>query len=141
METVKLVFQALLIYVAIDVGYQATIGFQLMTHFVASAGINDIYTEPSRVGLALMAVFFFWIAFVNVKLCIQPGLRDRKVTVALVNGGLLGSAAYATLGLTNAWGLEGFPLAFALTITLEGLALSALTSGGVVWWNLRGDRA
>ena len=51
--------------------------------------------------------------------------------------GRLGAKADATLGFTNAWGIGDFPLAFAFTITLEGLCFSLITSGLTTWRHLR----
>ena len=47
------------------------------------------------------------------------------------------SPSIFTLGLTNGWSIGNFPLPFALTITLEGLFFSLITSGLTAWLRLR----
>lgn len=136
MGRITLYLQAFFIYLLVDIGYQIALGFSFFTHFIESAQL-DFYVEPSPTGLGLMLIFFTLIAVANVHLCILPAIEKKSVTVALKQGALLGTTAYATLGLTNAWSIGGFPLAFALTITLEGLFFSLITSGLITWLRLR----
>jgi uncharacterized membrane protein len=129
--------RALGTYIVVDVAYQAAIGFHLMTHFVTNSPLKDVYVEPTPVGALLMLLFFALIAFANFKLAIEPAIEAESVRHAATQGAILGTAAYATLGLTNGWSLDGFPLLFSLNITLEGALFSAVTSGLTTWWVLR----
>ena len=133
----KLFFQALVTYIVVDVAYQALIGLKLLTAFLSTSPLKEVYIQPTAVGGGLMLLFFCIIATANVKLCIVPGLTARSPRHAALNGGLLGLTAYGTLALTNGWSLGGFPLLLSLTITLEGLIFSMVTSGAVTWWHLR----
>ena len=131
--------KAWFIYVIVDVGYQLALGFGLMVHFVEASPLKDVYVEPTPLGAGLMFAFFSLIAFANVKLAIEPGIEAKSPKLAAIKGAILGLTAYATLGLTNAWSLGGFPLLFALTITLEGLLFSTVTSWLTTAWELRGE--
>ncbi len=139
MQTSKLFFQTLLTYIIVDVAYQAAIGLKLLTAFLSSSPLKDVYVQPTAVGAGLMLLFFCIIAGANLRLCIRPGLESGDHRMAAVNGALLGLAAYGTLALTNGWSLGGFPLLLSVTITLEGVFFSAVTSGLVTWWQLRGQ--
>ena len=136
MGHISLYIQAFITYLVVDIGYQLAIGFSFFTHFIESAQLG-FYIEPTGTGMALMLVFFTLIAVANVHLCILPAIAAKSVPLALKNGALLGTTAYATLGLTNGWSIGDFPLAFALTITLEGLFFSLITSGLTTWLRLR----
>lgn len=136
MGHITLYLQAFITYVVVDIGYQLAVGFSFFTHFIEGAQL-DFYVEPTSTGLVLMLVFFTLIAIANVHLCILPAIAAKSVSMALKNGALLGTTAYATLGLTNGWSIGDFPLAFALTITLEGLFFSLITSGLTTWSQLR----
>ena len=137
MKPLKIYLRALVTYIVVDVAYQAAIGFHLMTHFVTSSPLKDVYVEPTRVGALLMLLFFAIIAFANLKLAIEPAIEAKSVRLASTRGAILGTAAYATLGLTNGWSLDGFPLGFSVAITLEGMLFSAVTSGLTTRWYLR----
>ena len=137
MQRLKLFGQALITYIVVDIAYQIVIGFPLMKHFVESSPLKDSYIEPTGTGMALMLLFFATIAFANVVLAIEPALKAQCARTGATNGAILGLAAYATLGLTNGWSLGGFPVLFSLTITVEGLLFSAITSGLTTWLWLR----
>ena len=137
MQNLKLFFQAFFIYLVVDIGYQLAIGFKLFTHFAETSGLSKIYIQPTSTGMVLMLLFFMLIAFSNLRLCILPAIDAKSPKLAMQKGALLGTTAYATLGFTNAWGIDNFPLAFALTITLEGLFFSLITSGLTTWLYLR----
>jgi len=137
MQRLKLFGQALITYIVVDIAYQIVIGFPLMKHFVESSPLKDSYIEPTGTGMALMLVFFGIIAFANVVLAIEPALKAQSARSAAWHGAILGAAAYATLGLTNGWSLDGFPILFSLTITIEGILFSSATSGLTTWWWLR----
>ena len=134
---VKLYFQALFIYVAVDVAYQLALGFRIFSHFAESSGMGAMYASPSGSAVGLMAVFFALIAFANLKLCILPAIEVRSVKAAARSGALLGATAYATLGLTNAWSIGRFPLVFALIVIVEGCVFSLVCSGLTTWLHLR----
>ncbi len=133
----KLYGQALLIYAAFDIAYQAAVGLRIFSQLVESAGLRHLYGQPSPIGMALMGVFFLLIALANMRLCVLPAIAARSVPIAARNGALFGTAAYATLGLTNAWSLPDFPLVLALVITAEGCVLSLVTSSLTTWLHLR----
>lgn len=137
MRRIKLIVQAFATYVVVDIAYQVVLGFPLMKHFVESSPLKDAYIEPTGTGMALMLIFFSIIAFANVVLAIEPAIDARSAKTGFFRGAVLGTAAYATLGLTNGWSLGGFPVLFSLTITLEGLLFSGITSGVTSWWILR----
>ncbi len=137
-NSTKLYFQTLVTYIVVDVAYQAVIGLKLLTAFLSTSPLKEVYVQPTAVGAGLMLLFFCIIAMANLQLCIRPGLADSSPGKAALNGGLLGLTAYGTLALTNGWSLGGFPLLLSLTITVEGLIFSMVTSGAVTWWHLRG---
>ncbi len=137
MRRIKLIIQAFVTYVAIDIAYQVILGFPLMKHFVEASPLKDAYVEPTGIGMALMLIFFTIIAFANVVLAIEPAIDTGSAKTGFFRGAVLGTAAYATLGLTNGWSLGGFPVLFSITITLEGLLFSCITSGVTSWWVLR----
>jgi uncharacterized membrane protein len=134
MGHITLYLQAFITYVVVGIGYQLAVGFGFFTHFIEGAQF-DFYVEPTSTGL--MLVFFTLIAIANVHLCILPAIAAKSVSMALKNGAFLGATAYATLGLTNGWSIGDFPLAFALTMTLESLFFSLITSGLTTWSRLR----
>jgi uncharacterized membrane protein len=104
MGHITLYLQAFITYVVVDIGYQLAVGFSFFTHFIEGAQL-DFYVEPTSTGLVLMLVFFTLIAIANVHLCILPAIAAKSVSMALKNGALLGTTAYATLGLTNGWSI------------------------------------
>ena len=137
MHRLQLFGQAFITYISVDIAYQVVLGFPLMKYFVESSPLKNAYVEPTGTGMVLMLIFFALIAFANVVLAIEPALNACCVPTAARNGAILGAAAYATLGLTNGWSLDGFPFLFSITITIEGLLFSTITSSLTTWWWVR----
>ncbi|MCK0128488.1 DUF2177 family protein [Erythrobacter sp. F6033] len=61
--------------------------------------IGEIMAESFNVGAA--AVFYFAYLAGMLWFAIRPGLQSGKVSVALLNGVLLGALCYATFDLTS----------------------------------------
>ncbi|MEN0061304.1 MAG: DUF2177 family protein [Myxococcota bacterium] len=137
MTSLSLFVRALVIYVVVDVAYQAVVGLRLLTTFVAKAGLEDVFVPPEGPGLLMMLVFFALLAWANVQLAIRPAIAAGSVGVAIRHGALLGAACYGTLGLTNGWSLRGFSPAWTFAIVAEGILFSVMTSGLTTWWVLR----
>ena len=137
MKSLSLFVQALVIYVVVDVAYQAIVGLHLLTAFVARAGLEDVFVPPEGNGLLMMPLFFALLAWANVQLAIRPAIAAGSVGVAVRHGALLGAACYGTLGLTNGWSLRGFSPLWTIAIVAEGILFSVVTSALTTWWALR----
>jgi uncharacterized membrane protein len=70
------------------------------------------------------AIFYAGYIAAVVFFAVLPGLREQSWKVALVNGGLLGAAAYATYDLTNLATLKNWPA----TLTMVDLAWGAVAT-------------
>ena len=79
MNSIKHFFIAFFTYLLVDILYQVLIGYRLMTHFYESAGISDIFTSPEGLGLALVLLFFILIALANLKLVIEPSIKEKNL--------------------------------------------------------------
>ena len=85
-------------YIVVDVAYQLSVGLKFMGGLYESAGIRDVMSEQPNHAWTIL-FFFVMIAFVLLKLAVQPAIETGQYRAAIQNGALVGIAAYGTTGL------------------------------------------
>ncbi|MEM7337451.1 MAG: DUF2177 family protein [Actinomycetota bacterium] len=139
MKTAGLMYLSILvIYLVIDVAYQAAFGLNQMTSLFETAGIDDVMSsEPQYIWT--VPIFFLVMAFVLLRVVVRPAVEQRSVSSAFINGALVGIASYGTLAAVFLWSLLGYPPAAAGFVLLEGLLFPTISSGVTAWLFLRND--
>lgn len=95
----------------------------------------------SRVGellaerFALWPALFFYLIYIAgiVYFAILPNLKTGSVSMAFMQGALLGGFAYATFTLTNMAILKNWPLVIAVSDIAWGMLLTGLVAACVVF--------
>lgn len=83
--------------------------------------------------LKAAAVFYlFYIAGI-VYFAVRPGMTERSVKRALINGGLYGFFCYATYDLTNLATLRDWPVDMVVIDIIWGTFLSGSTAAITAW--------
>ena len=95
--------------------------------------LGDMLAEKFRVGPAVSFYFIYvaaltWFAVIP-GLLMSQGAANHGVPLAVMNGALLGLAAYATYDLTNQATLKRWPMEVALIDLAWGAAASGLAAG------------
>jgi uncharacterized membrane protein len=123
-------FITLLVFLAIDAlwlglvaprFYQSQIGFLMAeTPNWLAAGIFYL--------LYPVAVTYF---------VVEPGIREKGVQKAALNGAIFGLVAYATYDLTNLATIKDWPLLVTVIDLIWGTLLTAATSAASVWLGMK----
>lgn len=125
-----------IVYFIIDVSYQVVFGIPFSTQAQEAAGIREIYASEPRNPIFIL-IWFVIITIAIVKLAVNPALEKRNVALGVMNGFILGIAAYATLALPNGWSIDNYPNTLVLEILLEGALFAPVAAGVTSWWILR----
>ena len=124
------------IYITVDVAYQLSIGLKFMGGLYESAGIRDVMSEQPNHAWTILP-FFIMIAFVLLKLAVQPAIEKGQYRAAIQNGALIGIAAYGTTGVVFLWTIKGFPFLALGEILAEGIVFCSISSGLTAYLALR----
>tara|TARA_B100000768_G_scaffold156316_1_gene153829 strand:- start:361 stop:792 length:432 start_codon:yes stop_codon:yes gene_type:complete len=118
----------LVTYLVIDIGYQMSIGLKLMDTIYEQAGIREVMSEQPNHAWTIL-IFFLMIAFVLLKLAVEPAIAKVQYLTAVKNGALIGIAAYGTTALVFLWTITGFPFVAIAGFLVEGIAFCSISSG------------
>ena len=91
--------------------------------------------QPNHAWTILLV--FIMIAFVLLKLAVQPAIEKGQYRAAIQNGALVGIAAYGTTGLVFLWTITGFPFLALGEFLVEGLVFCSVSSGLTAYLVLR----
>lgn len=120
----------LMAFVAIDAVWLT----QVAIHQFAAA-LGDML-RPQPDAAAALAFYLIYPAGL-VYLAVRPGLIERSLSRAAINGAVLGLTAYATFDLTNLAVLKGWPAGVALLDITWGTVLTAVTATIGCWVGMR----
>lgn len=123
-------------YIVVDVAYQLSVGLKFMGGLYESAGIRDVISEQPNHAWTIL-FFFVMIAFVLLKLAVQPAIETGQYRAAIQNGALVGIAAYGTTGLVFLWTITGFPFLALGEFLVEGIVFCSVSSGLTAYLVLR----
>ena len=107
-----------------------------MGELYESAGIRDVMSEQPNHAWTIL-FFFVMIAFVLLKLAVQPAIETGQYRAAIQNGALVGIAAYGTTGLVFLWTITGFPFLALDEFLVEGIVFCSVSSGLTAYLVLR----
>ncbi|MEM7321579.1 MAG: DUF2177 family protein [Actinomycetota bacterium] len=135
-KTWRVYVSILVIYLVIDVLYQAAFGLNRMSSLFEDAGIDDVMTDEPQY-IWTVPIFFLVMAFVLLRVVVQPAIERGDVLSAFLNGALVGIASYGTLAAVFLWSVRDYPPAAAGFVMLEGLLFPTISSGVTAWLALR----
>jgi uncharacterized membrane protein len=78
---------------------------------------------------AVAAIFYAVFVIGIIYFAIVPGLKERSVWIAVVNGAFLGLLAYGTYDITNLAVLKGYTATVAMVDITWGTLLCGFTAG------------
>lgn len=116
--------------------YQVAFGLNQMSSQFENAGIDDVMTDEPQY-IWTVPIFFLVIAFVLLRVVVLPAIEEGSVRSAVINGALVGIAAYGTLAVVLLWSVRDYPPTAAGLVTLEGLLFPTISSGVTTWLFLR----
>ena len=135
-KSFKAYLSILVIYFVIDLSFQFSIGLNLTRGIYADAGITDILTKQPGHAWTI-PLFFVAIAYVLLKLAVEPALEKGRAGLAFFNGFLVGFASYGTLALVCLWLIKDFPVCAAFVYLFEGSVFPTVSSGLTALWLVR----
>lgn len=97
--------------------------------------IGEIMAENFRVGPA--ATFYLAYLAGMVWFAIRPGIESGQVTVAILNGALLGALCYATFDLTSQAVFKVWATHISVIDIIWGTFATATASGVATWLTLK----
>ena len=97
--------------------------------------IGEIMADNFRVGAA--ATFYFIYLAGMVWFAIRPGIAAGSVSVAILNGALLGGLCYATFDLTSQAVMKVWATHVTIADILWGTFATATASGIAAWVALK----
>lgn len=80
--------------------------------------------------LAVAAIFYVFFAAAIVFLVVLPGLAAGSLTTVIINGAILGLAAYGTYDITNLATLKSWPVMVTIVDMAWGTFLTAFAATG-----------
>lgn len=78
--------------------------------------------------LAVAAIFYVFFAAAIVFLAVLPGLAAGSLTTVIINGAILGLAAYGTYDITNLATLKNWPVMVTIVDMAWGTFLTAFAA-------------
>lgn len=97
--------------------------------------IGEIMAAEFRMGAA--AVFYLLYLAGMVWFAVRPGIESGQVSVALLNGALLGALCYATFDLTNQAVMKVWSTQITVMDIAWGAFATAIASAVAAWAALR----
>ena len=134
---------AFVIYAVVDVLWNVSpmaLGMYEALHEASGSLRDEFGKQPDTWGgieAVSLIVFFVLIAYANVRLAIEPAIRDNSLMVAVKNGLALGCAAYATYIVPVFVATANWPAALVPIDIIIGGLLSLITSTAVTSIALR----
>ena len=134
---------AFVIYAVVDILWNVSpmaLGMYEALHEASGSTRDEFGKQPDTWGAieaVSLIVFFVLIAYANVRLAIEPALRDNSLMVAVRNSLALGCAAYATYIVPVFVAIANWPAALVPIDIIIGGLLSLITSTAVTSLALR----